>query len=186
MKMAKRRNKRRSEAEKKLREQELQKERNAATARKLMILVVIVAIVAVAWWAFGGGDDSGYEPTSGLIINEQGEVEILATEITKDATYYNIDANGVQVRFFYLRADDGKVRVAMDACDVCYENKKGYRQDGNDMVCNNCGNRYPISGLGTENKNPGGCWPGYLPSAVEGDNLVIEKSDIASGSWRFA
>ena len=43
-----------------------------------------------------------------------------------------------------------------------------------------------ISGLGTENKNPGGCWPGYLPSAVEGDNLVIEKSDIASGSWRFA
>ena len=34
------------------------------------------------------------------------------------------------------------------------------------MVCNNCGNKYPIDGLGTENKNPGGCWPGYLPSTV--------------------
>ena len=71
----------RSEAEKRLREQELQKEKNVEMTRKLMILVVIVAIVAVAWWAFGGSD-SGPEPTSGLTINEQNEVEISASEIT--------------------------------------------------------------------------------------------------------
>lgn len=183
MKMAKRRGKRRSEADSRLREQELQKEKNAGTAKKLMILVVIVAIVAVAWWAFGGSD-SGPEPTSGLTINERGEVEILASEVTKDASYYNIDANGVEVRFFYLRAEDGKVRVAIDACDVCYDQKKGYRQDGDNMVCNNCGNRYPSDGLGTENIK-GGCWPSYLPMNIVDGKVVIKASDIKAKRYMF-
>ena len=184
MKMAKRRRKRRSEADRRLREQELQREKTAATVKKMMILVVIVAIVAVAWWAFGGGSDSGYEPTSGLTINERNEVEILASEVTKDARYYSIDANGVEVRFFYLRAGDGKIRVAMDACDVCYDQKKGYRQDGNDMVCNNCGNRYPSDGLGTENIK-GGCWPSYLPMNIVDGKVVIKASDIKAKRFMF-
>lgn len=184
MTMAKRKRNRRSESERRLRrEQELRKEKNMDTARKLMILVVIVAIVAVAWWSFGGGD-SGPEPTSGLSINAQGEVEIPASEITNDASYYNIDANGVEVRFFALRANDGKIRIAADACDVCYDAKKGYRQAGDDMVCNNCGNKYPSDGLGTENLK-GGCWPSHLPMKVEDGIVKIKASDIKAKRFMF-
>ena len=180
--MAKRRRSR-SNAERRVRENELRKAKNTETLRKLMILVVIVAIAAVAWWTFGGGDGEP-EPTAGLTVNAQGEVEIPASEVTDDAKYYSIDANGVDVRFFALRGNDGKVRVAMDACDVCYDAKKGYRQDGDDMVCNNCGNRYPTSGIGTENLK-GGCWPSYVPMDIEDGKVVIKASDLRAKRYMF-
>ena len=173
----------RSEAEKRARELELKKEKNAETVRKLMILVVIVAIAAVAWWAFGSGG-SGPEPTSGLNINAQGEVELSTSEVTKDANYFSIDANGVDVRFFAVRGSDGNIRVAMDACDVCYDNKKGYRQDGDDMVCNNCGNKYGTDGIGTENLK-GGCWPSHVPIDIEDGKVVIKASDLKAKRYMF-
>ena len=51
--------------------------------------------------------------------------------------------------------------------------------------CNNCGNHYAISGLGTKNLRGGGCWPGYLPSKVEEGNLVIKTQDLETGRYRF-
>ena len=82
-------------------------------------------------------------------------------------------------------SDNGLIKTAFDACDVCYGSYKGYRQEGDSMICNNCGNSYPISGLGTENKGGGGCWPGYLPSEIKGEYLIIKKSDIKKGGYRF-
>ena len=52
------------------------------------------------------------------------------------------------------------------------------------MVCNNCGNHYPISGLGTQNLR-GGCWPSYLESSNDGEYLVIPKAALDAGSKRF-
>jgi uncharacterized membrane protein len=68
---------------------------------------------------------------------------------------------------------------------VCYPEKKGYRQEGNYMVCNNCGLKFAINGIGTENKVSGGCWPGYLPSKIEGQYIIIEKESLENGKWRF-
>lgn len=181
--MAKRRRNRTS-AERRVRENELRNERNGETLRKLLILVVIVAIVAVAWWTFGGTSDEGPGPSAGLTINAQGEVEIPESEVTENARYYSIDSKGVDVRFFAVRADDGNIRVAMDACDVCYDAKKGYRQDGDDMVCNNCGNRYPTSGIGTENLK-GGCWPSHVPMKMEDGNVVIKASELRAKRYMF-
>jgi uncharacterized membrane protein len=182
--MAKRRRRSRSPEERKARELEIQKEKNMEMARKVMILVIVVAIVGVAYWAFGGGDDGGYEPSAGLTINAAGEAEIPASEVTSSAKYYRIQDKGVEIRFFALRAADGDVRVAFDACDVCYDAKKGYRQDGDDMVCNNCGNRYPYDGLGTENIK-GGCWPSYLPMKVKDGKVIIKASDIKGKRYMF-
>jgi uncharacterized membrane protein len=183
MNMAKRRRVR-SEAERRIREEEIRKEKNMETFRKLMMLIVIVAIVGVAWWVFGGGEETGYEPTSGLTINAAGEAEIPSSEITRSAKYYTITDNNVDIRFFALRAADGDVRVAFDACDVCYDAKKGYRQEGDVMVCNNCGNRYPYDGLGTENIK-GGCWPSFLPMKERDGQVIIKSSDIKNKRYMF-
>jgi uncharacterized membrane protein len=182
--MAKRRRKNASVQRRREREAALHNGRNAETVRKLLIMVALVAIVAVAWWTFGGNSGGGPEPTAGLTINARGEVEIPSSEITGSARYYSIDSDGVDVRFFAVRADDGKIRVAMDACDVCYDAKKGYRQSGDDMVCNNCGNKYPTDGIGTENKQ-GGCWPSYIPIKKEGDKVVIKSSDLKAKRYMF-
>jgi len=114
------------------------------------------------------------------------EFKLPLSEISENAKWYEYKSNGVTIRFFAVKASDGSMKTGFDACDVCYRNRKGYRQEGNYMVCNNCGNRYPIIGLGTENKNPGGCWPSYLPSKIDGQNLVIKKSDLERGRSRFA
>jgi len=114
-----------------------------------------------------------------------GATEIPITEITEQAKWYEYESGGKKIQFFAVRASDGTIRTAFDACDVCYGSKKGYRQEGDQMVCNNCGNRYPVDGLGTENKAGGGCWPGYLPSEVRGDTLVIKNSDLDAGKYRF-
>ncbi|MDR2884544.1 MAG: DUF2318 domain-containing protein, partial [Deferribacteraceae bacterium] len=47
------------------------------------------------------------------------------------AHYYSFNANGKTIRFFLVKASDNVVRAAFDACDVCFREKKGYRQDGN-------------------------------------------------------
>ncbi len=114
-----------------------------------------------------------------------GEIRIPLSEISEKAQWYTYEYGGTTVRFFVVRAGDS-IKAGFDACDVCYGAQRGYSQEGGFMVCNNCGKRYPISSLGTENKKPAGCWPGYLPRFVEGENLVIKKVDLEKGVWRFS
>jgi len=98
------------------------------------------------------------------------------------AHFYQADAGGKNVRFFAMKSGDGVYRAAFDACDVCYEAKKGYTQDGEFMVCNNCGQRFHSSRI---NEVKGGCNPAPLNRVVEGDHLVIALGDIAQGGFYF-
>jgi len=116
----------------------------------------------------------GFGFSGKAIQNSEGEITIPLSEISEQAKFYEYDG----IKYFVIKASDGSIKTAFDACDVCYSTRKGYRQEGDYMICNNCGNRYPIDGLGTENKRGGGCWPGYLPSKVEGNNLVIKSSEL--------
>lgn len=181
--MAKRRRGTRS-VDRRMRELELRRQRNMETAKKLMIVVVLVAIVVVAYLALRDDEGQGPATAEGLTVNSNGEVEIPLSEISGDASYYKYDASGVEVRFFALMGKDGDPRIAFDACDVCYENKRGYRQEGDDMVCNNCGNRYASAGIGTKNLQ-GGCWPSYLPMKLEGGKVLIKAQDITAKRYMF-
>lgn len=149
-----------------------------------IIGIYIVAFIAAIFFTRGFGlFGSGATGATAEVIRE---IRIPVSEITKNAKFYEYDYGGTKIRFFAVRADDGSVKTAFDACDICYKNKRGYKQEGNYMVCNNCGKKFSINSLGTENKNPGGCWPGYLSSYVNGDNLIIKKSELENGKWRFA
>jgi uncharacterized membrane protein len=98
------------------------------------------------------------------------------------AKYYSAQVGGKEVKFFALKSSDGVIRAAFDACDVCYAAKKGYRQEGDEMVCNNCGQRFKSVRI-NEVKN--GCNPSPLDRTVEGDNLVIKAIDLAQGVRYF-
>jgi len=113
-------------------------------------------------------------------------ISIPLSEISGTAKFFEYGSGDRTIRFFAVKGSDGSIKTAFDACDVCYYAKKGYSQNGSDMVCNNCGNRYPIDSLGTANKAGGGCWPGYLPNRAEGDSIVLEKADLERGVDRFA
>jgi len=158
--------------------------------KSVKMMAALVAVIAIAGAAaltgvFGllGPSVTGSVTGSG---SDTSVVRIPLSEISGNVKFYEYDAGGTTIRFFAVKAGDGSIKTAFDACDVCYKLRKGYRQEGDYLVCNNCGKRFAISSLGTENRNPGGCWPGYLPSSVEGDSLVIKKSDLEGGRYRFA
>ena len=86
------------------------------------------------------------------------------------------------IRYFVLKSSDGVIRAAYDACDVCWPAGKGYYQDGDYMVCRNCGRRFE-SVLVNEVK--GGCNPAPLKRALDNGKLVIQVKDILEGRQYF-
>lgn len=111
-------------------------------------------------------------------------IKIPLSEISANAKFFSEDIDGVTMKYFAVKASDGTIKTAFDACDVCYKAKKGYRQEGDEMVCNNCGRHYRISSLGVANFGTG-CWPSYLKSRIEGDYLIISRGDLAEKRYMF-
>ena len=92
------------------------------------------------------------------------------------ARHFQFDTeDGLAIKYFVLKSSDGVIRAAFDACDVCWPAKKGYYQDGDYMVCRNCGKRFATVKV---NEVKGGCNPAPLARTVDGDELVILVKDI--------
>ena len=72
--------------------------------------------------------------------------------------------------------------AAFDACDVCFREKKGYDQDGEFMVCNNCGMRFHSSRI---NEVQGGCNPSPLTRVFDDKTITIKAKDIMAGRGYF-
>ena len=123
----------------------------------------------------------GHEPYP-QVVAEDGVIRLpLSTFDDYKAHHYTYMNQGHPIEFFVLKSKDGVVRAAFNACDVCFASKKGYTQDGDEMICNNCGRRFPADQI---NVVHGGCNPSPLERTVEGDFLVIpEKSIIAGGDY---
>jgi uncharacterized membrane protein len=87
-----------------------------------------------------------------------------------------------RIRFFVVKSTDGVIRAAFDACEVCWKAKKGYVQQGNDMICINCGLKFRTDKV---NEVTGGCNPSALKRTVQGANVVISQQDVMSGLRYF-
>ena len=154
---------------------------NSKSKSTFMGLGIALAIIAVAGFiVFGGGSSGGFATVSA----EAGIVKIPVGQVSDQmAHYYTYKASdGKPINFFVLKSSDGIIRAAFDACDVCYREKKGYRQEGDVMVCNNCGQRFPSTKI---NVLKGGCNPAPLGRTVQGDTLVIKATDLEQGGWYF-
>jgi len=90
--------------------------------------------------------------------------------------------DGVAIRYFILKSSDSVFRVAFDACDVCWQENKGYSQKGDFMVCNNCGKRFPSTRI---NEIRGGCNPAPLNHKVENGSVIIQVTDLLKGKRYF-
>ena len=111
-----------------------------------------------------------------------GQLQIPLAKVSDGkAHHYQVKADdGTMVTFFVLKSRDGVIRAAIDACDVCYKAGKGYFQDGDFMVCENCGQKFASNRI---NVVKGGCNPAPLNRVVKGDKLVIEMKDINANKW---
>jgi uncharacterized membrane protein len=166
--------------------QNLMKSHKTGTA--MLLMLGVLAVVVVSGCTSGGtGNAVATSTDTGSSVNGVIETadsyKIPISSISTTASFYSHNAGGKDVNYFVVSGTDGNPRTAFDACDVC-GGRKGYRQSGNDMICNNCGRFFNIDSIGTKNRG-GGCWPSYLTHEIDGEYIVIKKSEIAAGAWRF-
>ena len=151
-------------------------------------IVVIIGLAAILMTPDQGRPSTYTSTPSNYQKQDDVGSDVIAiplSDLSTEATFYTYEASdGTVIKYFAVETSDGEPRVAFDACDVCHEAKKGYYQDGEYMVCRNCGNRYLTNQIGTANKG-GGCWPGYLESSIADNELVIQVSDLEAGGWYF-
>jgi len=113
---------------------------------------------------------------------QQGELRIPVADVSDGkAHFFKVKAgDGTMVTFFVLKSRDGVTRAAINACDECYRAGKGYVQDGDFMVCEQCGRRFASDKI---NVIAGGCNPVGVDRKIQADQLVIDMKDINSKSW---
>jgi uncharacterized membrane protein len=150
-----------------------------------LVALTLVAVVAYVFTGTGGGERaaSAVGAGDGKLKAVNGEVSLPVSELSGKARFYDYKTeSGKTVRFFAMKSSDGVYRAALDACDVCFKAKKGYSQEGEEMVCNNCGMHFHSAKV---NEVKGGCNPVGLERKVADDKLNINARELESGASYF-
>lgn len=160
------------------------KEANVKAAKKSFtwgILVAVALLVGVATvFAFNFPGLAGVEKVKAV----NGTVAIPLTKVSDgSAHFYRYTEGGKEIRFLVVKGSDGQFHTAFDSCDVCFREKKGYIQDGDTMLCKNCGKKFQINRIGPH--SVGGCNPSYLPATNDGRNIIVKAADLQQGARYF-
>jgi hypothetical protein len=120
-----------------------------------------------------GSDDAAADANNAPPTPAGEDVVIPVSEITQTARFYPTEtSDGTAVEILALTAPDGTIRTAFNTCQVCYGSGKGYyKQDGDVLVCQNCGNRFDASMVEIES---GGC----NPVPIFADNKTVTDETI--------
>jgi uncharacterized membrane protein len=160
------------------------------SGKGMTIMVAVVLLVGVGSLAYSGVLSGLFKKSPAESAKAAGVVETadavripLKTLDSGKVLFLSLESEGRPLYYFALKSRDGAYRAALDACDVCFRTNRGYRQEGDRMVCNNCGQKFACDKIG---EVKGGCNPHPLARGIEGQYLVIKKADIAAGKEYFA
>lgn len=153
--------------------------------RKKVLLGLIVAALGVGGYFVGGnlnGQATQAKPISAAPGPASVKISLADLDGGKARFFEYKTADNRSIRFFAMKSSDGVYRAALDACDVCYQAKKGYAQDGDDMICRKCGRNFHSAKI---NEVTGGCNPVGLTRTIADGQLVIAASDLEAGKSFF-
>jgi uncharacterized membrane protein len=86
--------------------------------------------------------------------------------------YYTAEVNQADIRFVVIHKSGGDYATALDACQIC--GAVGYRQEGQNVICRNCGAAIYIPSIGQS----GGCNPIAVKSRVEKGEVVVDLAAL--------
>lgn len=152
-----------------------------------IVILLVVGSAAAIGYSLTGGQKPG-NPTEVRTRDVSAAVDSVMVSYPTamfdngTARYFEHQTGDLTIRYFVLKSSDGVLRAAFDACDVCWPEGKGYVQQGDDMVCRNCGRRFASVLV---NEVQGGCNPAPLVRSIKGDRLIIRTDDILRGQSYF-
>jgi uncharacterized membrane protein len=146
-----------------------------------LIGVALIAGAAIFYMTGSSGNGSAVASAPALTTSTFVSFPVSLFEDGKARHFEHVDGK-LTIRYFILKSSDGIIRAAFEACDVCWPAGKGYYQDGDFMVCRNCGRRFASVLV---NEVQGGCNPAPLNRSLQNDKLVIQIKDIQEGRQYF-
>ncbi len=115
------------------------------------------------------------------------DIVIPIADVTEEAKFYPAEIDGTKIEVIVVKAPDGTIRTAFNTCQVCYGSGYGYyEQDGDVLVCQNCGNRFPMDKVEVES---GGCNPVPIfdeNKTVDETNITIPLDFLKEATFIFA
>jgi uncharacterized membrane protein len=154
------------------------KERNSG----IYLTEALVVILLVIFSFFTGCSKLPAEHQ--LIEATGGEIRIPVSAVSDGKVhFYTYRKSGKRINFLVRTDGAGRLSTYFDACFTCYKNKKGYRCEGTDLVCNECNTRFRLAD--EQWHHEGGCSPIALTSSIGKDFIIIKTADLEAGERLF-
>ncbi len=146
----------------------------------LLVALISVGVVAAEYALEGGFTRSGYTRVAPA---QDGSVRIRVADLGPSQVRFFrfLNPSNQEVKFFVGRDPAGEIQVAFDANEICFKTGRGYRHEGDWVVCNKCDKAFRLDEV---NAGGGGCKPVPLAHRLAGDELVLTEAQILEG-WRF-
>ncbi len=175
------------------------------TAVLLCVAVAVVFVIQKKGDSSSNGDNNITQSNSSTTASQnntasqsdnvqtvaEGESLVIPiSEISSKATFYPIEVDGTRMEVIAIKDENGKIRTAFNTCQVCYSSGRGYYvQKGNQLVCQNCGNRFTVNQVEVQS---GGCNPSPIfeeDKTVTEDTIEIgydflQKSEKIFANWK--
>jgi len=165
------------------------RKRGAAKSKRAAPAAVALIAAAVLAACSSGGNTGAGGGVSASGSKDQSLV-IRTGELSGTAKFYPVEIDGTRLEVVAVKAPDGTIRTAFNTCQVCYASGKGYyEQEGDTLVCQNCGNRFTMDRVEVE---AGGCnpWPIFDENKTATDETVtipyefLKESKGIFANWK--
>ncbi|MGH9713762.1 MAG: Fe-S-containing protein [Candidatus Acidiferrales bacterium] len=163
-------------AERRMREWEFRRQRRWSFAAAILCVLVVLTLAGEFVYARATA-----APVPAVrVVARDNQVRVPLSELTDSSLhFYTAEVNGTVIRFLVIHKLNGDYATALDACQIC--GAAGYRQQGQNVICRNCGASIYIPSIGES----GGCNPVAVKSHVEGGEMVVDLSALAEAASKI-
>ena len=163
-------------AARRMREYEFRRQRRWSFAAAILCVGVVVSFAGDYVY---GRVAAAPSPATSLIAQDH-QVRIPLSDLTDSSLhFYTADVDGSVIRFLVIHKLNGDYAAALDACQIC--GRAGYRQQGQSVICRNCGAAIYIPSIGQS----GGCNPINVKSRLEGGEVIVDLSALGDAASKI-
>jgi len=139
-------------------------------------------VLAVAAILVGGCDR--LPPEHEIVDSGTQQVRIALSEVADgEVHFYTYRHRGKRVNFLVRTDGAGRLQVHLDACYGCYRYRRGFFVEGTELVCRACRFRYAVEDEVWD--YIGACAPIPMHSALDGDDLIIDRKRLERAAQYF-
>jgi uncharacterized membrane protein len=161
--------------------------RKPANVKLIIALLSVLAMLAVAFTIYFKPSGNTVKPDGNTRqAVKDSDIVIPVKDVSEKAGFYPAEINGTKLEVIAVKAPDGTIRTAFNTCQVCYSSGRGYYiQDGDVLVCQNCGNRFSMDQVEVTR---GGCNPVPITDdykTVNDESITVSKDFLAQATVIF-